>query len=35
MGKYGRNKVLREFDEKIIIRVYLEEIGKILSFQED
>jgi glycosyltransferase involved in cell wall biosynthesis len=30
MGHTGREKVLREFDEKIITTIYLAEIGKVL-----
>lgn len=31
MGHYGRQKVLKEFDEKIVIKKYLEEINRLLS----
>lgn len=31
MGKKGREKVLREFDEKIVIEKYLEIIGEVLG----
>ena len=31
MGKNGRDKMIREFDEKIVINNYLETIKKILK----
>ena len=34
MGQAGREKVLREFDEKIITTIYLAEIGKVLRNNE-
>jgi glycosyltransferase involved in cell wall biosynthesis len=31
MGRYGRQKAEREFDEGIVIQIYLEEIERILK----
>ena len=31
MGKHGRNKMIREFDEKIVINKYLKSIEKVLK----
>ena len=33
MGKLGRKKVLREFDEKIILKEYEKTIGRVLNIE--